>query len=212
MFLSVHMTTFCQAESGWVTNAISSVLGQSHRDFEFIVYDDGSYDGTAAVLNDFAKADARLRIIRGEANLNIISKSLGTCFLARNPRAEAITWMFDDNVLQEDALAVLSEEMVQSGADLVYGQTCIKVNDGKSWDIGTRAPEEIGRNDAINRITQTQPGEFPSPTRSEKTFKHGRIFRDVRLLNRINLGIHFRVWSLKPAGHGGTGGKLERFS
>lgn len=192
MFLSVHMTTFCQAESGWVTNAISSVLGQSHRDFEFIVYDDGSYDGTAAALDDFAKADARLRIIRGEANLNIISKSLGTCFLTRNPRAEAITWMFDDNVLQEDALAVLSEEMARSGADLVYGQTCIKVDDGKSWDIGTRTPEEIGRSFLSTSAAVPNAGVLTKPQVFERS---GWYDSNIIMRRSCDWDLFKRIWA-----------------
>ncbi len=42
---------------------INSILGQTFRDFEFIIVDDGSTDHSARVLSEFAAADHRLRII-----------------------------------------------------------------------------------------------------------------------------------------------------
>jgi glycosyltransferase involved in cell wall biosynthesis len=46
----------------WVAESIRSVLDQSFEDFEFVVVDDGSTDGTAFELSKFD--DERLRVIR----------------------------------------------------------------------------------------------------------------------------------------------------
>ncbi len=42
---------------------IESVLGQTFRDFEFIIIDDGSKDDSAAVLRDYAARDSRIRLV-----------------------------------------------------------------------------------------------------------------------------------------------------
>jgi glycosyltransferase involved in cell wall biosynthesis len=55
----------------WLAPAIESILGQCFRDFELIVLDDGSVDGTRAVLAQYA--DARLRVIHHETNRGLIS-------------------------------------------------------------------------------------------------------------------------------------------
>ncbi|ESX56397.1 hypothetical protein X760_24555 [Mesorhizobium sp. LSHC422A00] len=145
MLVSIHLTTFCQAESGWLKRAIESVLSQTFQAFELICYDDASYDGTADILKRFANRDSRVRIITGSDNFNSVSKSLGACFVARNPDAEALTWMFDDNVLEPDALETLVREMNVTGADVVYGQTRIMMRDGDSWQIGQRSPGMIAK-------------------------------------------------------------------
>jgi glycosyltransferase involved in cell wall biosynthesis len=46
-----------------VSKAVESVLGQSFRDFEFVVVNDGSTDDTGAILDRYAAADPRVRVI-----------------------------------------------------------------------------------------------------------------------------------------------------
>jgi hypothetical protein len=48
----------------YLRDALESVLGQSWRDFEFVVVDDGSTDGTSTILAGYS--DPRLRVLRTE--------------------------------------------------------------------------------------------------------------------------------------------------
>jgi glycosyltransferase involved in cell wall biosynthesis len=43
--------------------SIESILAQSFRDFEFIIIDDGSTDGSSEIVADFARQDPRIRVI-----------------------------------------------------------------------------------------------------------------------------------------------------
>jgi glycosyltransferase involved in cell wall biosynthesis len=52
----------------FLTEAIRSILSQCFRDFEFLVVDDASSDGSVAVLKDFAAKDGRIRLILNERN------------------------------------------------------------------------------------------------------------------------------------------------
>jgi glycosyltransferase involved in cell wall biosynthesis len=47
----------------YVREAAESILSQTFGDFEFIIIDDGSSDGSRAVLEELARRDARIRLI-----------------------------------------------------------------------------------------------------------------------------------------------------
>jgi glycosyltransferase involved in cell wall biosynthesis len=59
--LSVCMPVF-NAEP-YVREATESILQQTFSDFEFIIIDDGSTDDSKQILEDFARKDARIRLV-----------------------------------------------------------------------------------------------------------------------------------------------------
>ena len=58
--ISVVMPVF-NAEQ-YVAEAINSILEQTFEEFEFIIVNDGSTDGTRAILDSFASKDSRIRL------------------------------------------------------------------------------------------------------------------------------------------------------
>ena len=54
--------------AGTIARSIESVLGQRHAQFELLVVDDASTDATAQLVDGYAMADARVRLIRQPAN------------------------------------------------------------------------------------------------------------------------------------------------
>jgi glycosyltransferase involved in cell wall biosynthesis len=54
----------------YLAQAIDSVLAQTHRDLELLVIDDGSTDGSRAVMDRYARYDARIRIL-SQANRGV---------------------------------------------------------------------------------------------------------------------------------------------
>jgi glycosyltransferase involved in cell wall biosynthesis len=53
----------------YLRDAIESILGQTFSDFEFIIIDDGSSDGSAEIVA--AYSDQRIRFIRNEQNIGL---------------------------------------------------------------------------------------------------------------------------------------------
>lgn len=56
----------------FLPEAIESILSQTLPDFELVVVDDGSTDGTAEILNDFQSRDLRLKVYR-QVNSGFVS-------------------------------------------------------------------------------------------------------------------------------------------
>lgn len=50
----------------FVAEAIESVLAQTYRDFEFIIINDGSTDGSLAIIQQYADKDQRIRLVSRE--------------------------------------------------------------------------------------------------------------------------------------------------
>ena len=70
--ISVVMPVY-NTPTGYVKEAVDSILGQTFGDFEFIIIDDGSTNGNAEYLDGIK--DSRVRIIRNPKNIGI-TKSL----------------------------------------------------------------------------------------------------------------------------------------
>jgi glycosyltransferase involved in cell wall biosynthesis len=45
-------------------DAVRSILSQTHRNFEFVIFDDGSTDGSTDRLEEWAAADSRIKHAR----------------------------------------------------------------------------------------------------------------------------------------------------
>src|SRR5687768_10604451 len=64
--ISVLMSVYNGAR--YLSQSIESILAQTFSDFEFIIIDDCSSDSTPQILNEYARQDSRIRIIRNSEN------------------------------------------------------------------------------------------------------------------------------------------------
>jgi hypothetical protein len=65
--ISVLLTSYNREH--YIAESIESVLAQSMTDFELVICDDCSRDGTVGIINDYAKRDSRIRVSVNERNL-----------------------------------------------------------------------------------------------------------------------------------------------
>ena len=80
--VSVVMSVYNGEEH--LADAVESVLEQSFRDFEFIIVDDGSTDGSRAILANYAGRDPRIRIV-SQGNTGLTRALRNGVALARAP-------------------------------------------------------------------------------------------------------------------------------
>ncbi len=80
----------------YLREALHSITAQSMPDFECIIVNDCSTDGSLAIAEEFAKNDARFSIITNEKNSKLpFSLNVGH----RAASSDLLTWTSDDNIL-----------------------------------------------------------------------------------------------------------------
>lgn len=143
-----------------LAEAIESVLAQSHRDFEFVIVDDGSTDGSSGIIDRYAARDARIRVIR-QANAGGAA--------ARNTGIEAAKREFVAMLDQDDAMLPhrLATQLAAALADpdvLLWSGHAVKISD-------------TGRELGVYGVGPTDRNEYESYRgRAEAMLLHGPAF------------------------------------
>jgi glycosyltransferase involved in cell wall biosynthesis len=83
-------------------SALNSILAQSFTDFEVVISDNASTDGTEAICRNYVSKDDRIRYYRNEANLGV---SRNFNLTVERARGRYFKWAADDDVLEPDYLA-----------------------------------------------------------------------------------------------------------
>lgn len=85
----------------YLAEAFDSLLGQSYEDFELIISDNASTDGTAGICRHYAKQDSRLRYVRQPRN---IGSAPNHNFVFQQSRGELFKWASNDDLYARDLL------------------------------------------------------------------------------------------------------------
>ncbi|MDB5326644.1 MAG: glycosyl transferase family 2 [Phycisphaerales bacterium] len=167
MRLSVLMGVF--NGEAFLAEAMDSVLAQTFRDFELIVVDDGSTDGSPKLLADYAKRDARVKILNQKnagltAALNAAAKASTAPLLARmDPDDMALPTRFQQQVAYMDAhpeVTLLGTRVILVDPygtafkwplhPLTHEEIDSKLMEGEGWAIVH--PAAMMRRDAFERV------------------------------------------------------------
>ena len=98
----------------WLERCVDSILAQTLADFEVILIDDGSPDGSGAICDRYAERDSRVRV------LHTVNRGVGA---ARNAgldaaRGEFLGFVDSDDWIDPDMFEVLHREIELAKADL----------------------------------------------------------------------------------------------
>ena len=92
-----------------------SILGQEFTDFELLLIDDGSRDGSGELCDQYAQADARVRVIHKENTGVSDTRNAGIS----HPRGTCLQFAHSDDWLAPDATKLLVRKAEEDGCDLV---------------------------------------------------------------------------------------------
>lgn len=152
----------------FVAESIESVLAQTEGDFELIIADNASTDGTEAICREYAARDDRIRYIRNPSNIGAAGNYN---LLLDRARAEFFRWSNADDLLEphlhERCLGTLR---AHPEAVLAYGKTVfiddhgetiepyedrLGINDARPSDRLRRYSSRVGLTNAIYGLMRT---------------------------------------------------------
>ncbi|MBD9427213.1 glycosyltransferase [Pseudomonas sp. PDM15] len=123
--VTVILPTFARGY-GPLQESIDSVLAQSFTDFELIIVDDGSKDGTAAILKEYMLRDPRVVVHSYQRNSGLPGLRVNQAAL--HAKGKYIAYQFDDDQWPEDSLDVRVEELDKHDKPtVVYGNARMEV-------------------------------------------------------------------------------------
>ncbi len=91
----------------FLREAVESILAQTFADFEFVIINDGSTDGTASILDSYARSEPRVRLYHQE-NRGLVESLNRGCGLARG---KYFAIMHADDIAVRDRLQWQTEFM-----------------------------------------------------------------------------------------------------
>ncbi len=123
--------------SAFVEEQIASILAQTFHDYELLIYDDGSSDGSIDQLGHFARADPRIRLFGSGVNLGQPS---ALCYLLAQARGRYIMFSDQDDIWHPRKIEVLLAAI--GDAALSYGVSRLIDQDGQ--DLGKTIFDFVG--------------------------------------------------------------------
>lgn len=132
-----------------VEESVRSALSQTVREIEVIVADDGSDDGTPAILSRLSEEDARIRVITLSENGGVAN---ARNVAARAARADWIAFLDSDDVWTAEKLKRQLQTAEETDAALVYTAAVCIDETGKETGKSFPVPPTI---DADTLLRQT---------------------------------------------------------
>lgn len=99
----------------FIEACLDSLVKQSYREIEIIIIDDGSTDGTLNIIDEFAKKDKRIKVIRQRHLGPNLARKRGI----RKARGAYTMFVDSDDYISHDAVSNLVEQLVEYDVDVI---------------------------------------------------------------------------------------------
>lgn len=171
---------------------LDSVLNQTLRDLEVICVDDGSSDGSAQILADYAARDGRVRVLT-QANRGLTAaRNAG----AAAARGDWVGFVDSDDTVQPDMFERLLENAVKYNADISHCGLNYIFPDGR------RVPHfgsgELIQHDRNGSLRDLLAGQRVEPSMCTKLYR-AALIKDAPLTasvrNNEDLVVNFALFS-----------------
>lgn len=139
----------------YIDECIESILGQSYRNFELIIVDDGSEDAGGQICDNYAQEDSRITVIHKQNGGLSDARNAGI----ERSTGEYITFIDSDDSVSKYYLEILYRALIKGNAELSQGAF-------------TRCKDELVTRTSYDRDDILQKTEYFERTAAFKDFLH----------------------------------------
>lgn len=179
--ISVTLAAFNVAS--YVADCLDSILGQEFTDFELIIVDDASHDGTHEILQDYARSDPRIRLFIQDRNQGLaVARNIGIA----KAQGEWVTFLDADDLYSPKMLDMALDAAEAQRADMVLWDYTV-------FTSPTEIQEKIQRPSALAQMDSTDRNALldrpafawtrmvrrEALKRLQIEFPHGLTYQDV---------------------------------
>lgn len=171
----------------YLRRSLDALLCQTLRDIEIICVDDGSTDGTPAILAEYAERDARVQVVRQENAGAGVARNTG---LAR-ARGEYLFFCDPDDSCDPKMLQDMYRRAVETSADVVIaGKIIVDADKGERHyhlpKAVLRRPQPFSPRDVADRVfTMTNAVPWDKFFRRHFIEEQGLRFQATRRSNDV---------------------------
>ena len=144
--VSVIMPAYNVAKT--IMPSIESVTAQTYENWELIVIDDGSSDGTPELVRRISELDFRVRYYQNEDNLGVAETRNRGMSLARG---EWIAFLDSDDLWRDDKLEKQMQFVSETGAVISYTGTSYINESGNVYSYVLRATQTLSYKTLLHR-------------------------------------------------------------
>jgi len=136
----------------FLRECLDSVLSQTYQDFELLLVDDCSSDGTNTIAQEYCARDTRVRYFRNDHNLGLVRNWNRCIALARG---EWIKFVFQDDSIAQDCLARMIDKsrnravLVACRRTMIFGDEITETIRRYYLDHQARVDDLLGQFDFI---------------------------------------------------------------
>lgn len=129
--MKISVIIVCKNEKGTVAKTIDSVLAQSYKNFEIIVLDGNSTDGTLEILKQYGD---KIHLFTGEENGIYPAMNSGI----KHAKGDVLYFLnANDSLFSNDVFEKVIEKFDSGNFDLIFGDTNFQSTDADGNTVNT---------------------------------------------------------------------------
>ena len=161
----------------YINRCINSIIRQEYQNIEIILVDDGSFDNSGKICDEYAKKDERIVVVHQKNRGLSAARNCGIDI----SKGEYICFVDSDDWISSDYVSTLFDLIINNNADIAV---CSYVKTEKENDLGNNIEdniiEEYNNIQAIKKIYSTSDCERINIIIAWNKLYNKRLFENIR--------------------------------